>query len=517
MEYEESLKKIAKGAGIIIIGIFLSKILTFFYRIILARMGASDYGLFSLGLAILGMISTIALLGFNTGIVRYVSYYKGKRDMERVKGTIYFILKIMTITILLSMIILLIFPETISVNFFHNKDLAPILRIMAFAIPPAVLSAIFLSLLRAHHNTKDWVYSKLIFENLSKIIITIILLLLGFKIFGVVIAYILSVFGTLLFSFYFVKKKIFSELKNVTSVSPPARELLNYSIPLLFNEIMVLILLWTDTFMIAYFLDVKLTGIYNVVIPIASLMHLFPYALMYLFLPVLTEVHSQDKRSIFKTLYRTITKWIFTVNLIIFSLFILISREFINIFFGSEYTADIFIIFNKEIPISVIALIILSTGFLVNYTTACSKNILIIYKKTKWIAFNMIATAIINILLNFYLIPILGIIGAAIATSVSFMIRSIINTIQAFIITKIQIFRFNFVKVFFSAILSLIIIFVLKNFFKSPEIISLILFSFAFVALYISFLFILRTFEEEDIYILRALRKKLSYMLRKGL
>ena len=82
-DLEDSLKKITKGAGIALIGIIVSKMLGYFYRILVARTDTEVYGLLSIGIAMFSLLSTVSLLGLNNGILRYVAFYKGKEDQER--------------------------------------------------------------------------------------------------------------------------------------------------------------------------------------------------------------------------------------------------------------------------------------------------------------------------------------------------------------------------------------------------------------------------------------------------
>ena len=89
-----ALKKIAKGAGIFSIGLLISKGLAYVYRLIIARIGVEQYGLFSLALAVFGIFITISLLGLSDGVIRFVSFYKGKFDQRRIKGVITSSLKI---------------------------------------------------------------------------------------------------------------------------------------------------------------------------------------------------------------------------------------------------------------------------------------------------------------------------------------------------------------------------------------------------------------------------------------
>jgi len=75
-----AIKSAAKGAGIVFIGIFLSKFLSYLYRAIVARIGPEQYGMLSIGLAVIGIISFFPLCGLDLGVVRFVSFYKGKND-----------------------------------------------------------------------------------------------------------------------------------------------------------------------------------------------------------------------------------------------------------------------------------------------------------------------------------------------------------------------------------------------------------------------------------------------------
>ncbi|MCD6398929.1 MAG: oligosaccharide flippase family protein, partial [Candidatus Aenigmarchaeota archaeon] len=114
---EKVLKTVAKGAGIIFIGMILGYFLGYLTRLIIARyLGAESYGLISLGLAILGFFSTFALLGFLDGIPRFVSYYK---NVERKRSIIIVALKIsLPLSILFSLILFFFSPQ---ISLFFNK------------------------------------------------------------------------------------------------------------------------------------------------------------------------------------------------------------------------------------------------------------------------------------------------------------------------------------------------------------------------------------------------------------
>ena len=326
MEESSYLKKIFSGALIVLIGTFISKILSYGYRVLVGRIGTEEYGLLSLGLAISGSLIVISTLGLNIGVQRYVSYYKGKLDNARIKGIITSSLKILLPLSLSFGFILFILSDQISINFFHNAKLSPILKILAISIPLTVIGDIFLNTIRAFQKIEYEVFTKNLGENFFKLAFTFLFLYLGLGVIGASIAYVIAVFFTFIASLYLVEKKIFPIFKTKVKSIKSNKELLFYSIPLVLNTFVFLVILWTDTIMIGYFKNASDVGIYNAALPTAQLMIVIPNSLVALFLPILTELYAQKKTQMFGSFYKTVTKWIFGINLSFFYL-----ASFLNI------------------------------------------------------------------------------------------------------------------------------------------------------------------------------------------
>jgi len=121
-----SLRKIMKGAGFVLIGTLIGRAFGYGSRLIIARLGADDYGLVALGFAVMSIAATLSLVGTQSGIIRYVSFYKGKEDKGRIKGTI---LSALGMTLPLSVVFAVIVSwqaHLISMHAFHDQALAPI-------------------------------------------------------------------------------------------------------------------------------------------------------------------------------------------------------------------------------------------------------------------------------------------------------------------------------------------------------------------------------------------------------
>ena len=86
MQKREIVDKIALSAMIVFIGMIISKILTYAYRLIVARfLGPEEYGTLTLSLSILYLLIVLSNIAHPSAIVRYASFYKGKNNQEKIQ------------------------------------------------------------------------------------------------------------------------------------------------------------------------------------------------------------------------------------------------------------------------------------------------------------------------------------------------------------------------------------------------------------------------------------------------
>lgn len=508
-DINNSLKKIAKGAGIFSIGLILSKALAYVYRLVIARVGIEQYGLFSIALAVFNILSVISLIGMSEGVIRFVSFYKGRSDQRRIKGIITSALKI-TLPLSIAFAVFLFFASNwIAVTFFHNNELSILFKIFAFGIPLDILRNVFFCSIKGLQKVEYEVYGKSLGENIAKVVLTLIAVYLGYGIISIAIMYVASIFISFILSFYFLEKKVFPIISTKIASIRSDKDLLFYSLPLLFTGFVFMIIQWTDTLMLGNLRTVSEVGLYNVALPTASLLYLFPSAIRALFFPVLSELHAQNKKDVFESVYRTVIKWVLAINSIIFVFLIVFSHQIIRILFGETYVKDKILFFGGTISLSVLALIILSLGMILGELLVPSKDVLMVLKKTKLIFLNTLTGAGLNIVLNYLLIPYYGIIGAAIATGISYFTMAAMVGIEAYLITRINPFTSSCTKVVITALFTLLIMVLFKAY-SITNISYLIITGLSFLIAYFALLLIIKSFDKEDVMIIDSIRQKLG-------
>lgn len=492
MPNHEDIKKIVVGSLIIIIGLFFTKLLNYIFRLIIAKLGPDQYGLFSIGLGVVSFGAIIALMGMDRGMLRFISYYIGIKNNEKIKGTIFFILKFSLISSIIFGLIIFLASPYIASTIFHNKELSIIIKILAFSIPAYVLSEVTLSIIRAFREVKYVVYSKNIFESLSKIILSVIAIYFGYKLFGISIAYVISLVLGFIMAFYFVEKKLFSILNKSIITKYSNKEIFSYSWPLMINNIMELSLIWVDTLLIGYFKTSSDVGIYNAAFPTAMLLTAVPVAILTLFTPTMGKLMGENKINEQKDIFNIISKWIFLVALPLTLFIMFFPKEILKILFGNEYITGY------------IALSILAFGFLISAISFTSRKILEVYKKSKLILINSIIAVLLNIILNIILIKRYGINGAAISSAISFLVYSLIFIIQSSIKLKFKQPIKDYIKILLAGIIASVLIlviskYIIKNFF---------VLLFLFILTYFISIIILKVVNKRELMLIKLISKK---------
>jgi len=507
-DYTKSLRTVVKGAGLVFIGMILSKVFTYAYRIFIARyFGPDDYGIFSIALAVIGLLITFSLLGLPTGVSRFIAEYRAKKDERRVKGVITSALKMVLPTSVFFAFVLLFFSSYIANNIFHEPELTDIFIILSFSLPFTALFGIVSSSFVGFEKIEHRVYSENIFQNLSRLLLIIIFGMVGLGMFGLAWAWTIAAILTFFISLYLLEKHTYPIIKTKIVSIQIKKELLTYSSPLILVGFFGLLIMWTDTLMLGYFIGARGVGIYNAALPTAQLLFIVPDALVSLFLPVITAFYVKRKKREFKHIYNVVTRWIFYINFPLFLLLIFFSKDVLNILFGVQYIAGYK------------ALIILSAGFMI-YKTVPANSVLQMLKKTRHLMYIMFLSTSINIILNYILIQadfdlgfivVGGINGAAIATMFTYITLFVLMFVLSYKFTKAIPFSIKMLKSFVSSISAILFIFIVSRLvFATFSIYIITVLFLLFMFIYILSLLAFKSFDNEDKMIMKEITKRMK-------
>ncbi|HII14819.1 MAG TPA: flippase [Nanoarchaeota archaeon] len=498
--YNTSIKAIARGAGIAFAGMFISKLLTYLFRLVTARYGVENYGFLSLAITVAVFAIAISTLGLEKGIMRYVAYFIEKKQMGKVKGVLLTAFFYSLIFSIILTVCALIGLSWFNQTFFPNikaKEFEMIMRVVLVVVPLQVSMKMLIAAYRAFGKPEYAVYTSNITEGGVKLLLAIVMFLFGFGILGISLAYSLAIFCSVVLGYFLLFKMLPDTVKTIKA-KYVTKELLAYSLPLAFTGIFYSMLTSIDTFMLGYFKGGYIVGIYNAVVPTAQLMFIFPFALLTLFVPILTSLYASKNRDAFRGAYKTVSKWILLFSLLVFGIFLVYSKPLLTALFGPEYASGH------------LALLFLSAGYLFSFFVYVSENMLIVIKKTKVVFYNYIIVSILNIGFNYALIPKYGAEGAAIATGLSYVAWGLLLLYQSKRYAGILPFAPSLKRIIPAYIPVLLIFLVLKPILPVSGIITLVIGSGLFTIAFMMSLLISRSFEREDQVVVASIEQKLG-------
>ena len=498
----QSLQKIAKGTGIIFTGTIIGLLLAFVSRVIIVRyITQSEYGIFSLAFVLLTIFVMISTLGLASGVPRQIAYFRGEKDSKKVSGIVKSSIQIALVASIFSSILLFLLSDIISVKAFHSPELATPLKIFAIAIPFSVFITIFTSIFRGFDRVEPNVYFQNILRNVLLLPLLGIVILFGLSFIGVVYAYLASIALTCIAFAAYAAKKLPSSVKGEknTNADSLRKELLFFSLPLLAVSILGMIMTWTDTLMLGYFKTPDVVGLYNTALPLVNLIPVVLTSMNFLYVPIASQLYSQNLIGELRRNYAILTKWMFALTLPLFLIIFLFPEAVLNILFGTRYIqADT-------------ALQILALGMFVNTFLGPNGATLIITGKTRFLMWTGLIGAIMNIALNIFLIPLFGIIGAAIASASSLAVINVLKSTWLYLLFRIHPFTKNYIKPILTSVLLVFVIFTfVKNRFSVIPFWLLLVLLIIFMGAYGLSILVTKSFDKEDILMLLAIEERLG-------
>jgi O-antigen/teichoic acid export membrane protein len=256
---------------------------------------------------------------------------------------------------------------------------------------------------------------------------------LGFQASGIGWAYVVA-YGVAASAgmFYIVRE---TPLLDMGAAKEPMHwDLLSFSVPMMITAVMQMMFRNLDLFILGYFFESRVVGIYNVSYELGNLITLGLSALGFLFMPLLSELHASNDTREMKEIYGISTKWVFFSSLPLVLLSILRPEFLITFIFGHQYISGSH------------ALSILAIGFLIHGIAGFNGHTLTSIGKTNIIMVDTVVVAILNIILNFVLIPRYSFVGAAIATTLSYAILNLLFSYQLYNRTGIHPFSSTLIR-----------------------------------------------------------------------
>ena len=426
----KGVRTIALGSRWVFIGLFLGYVFEYVSRIIIGRFfGPSEYGIVSLALTFSIVFASFSLLGFQTGVTRYIAIYSDKKQ-EIGRIIIAGIKNIIPISIICSLLLLL-GRDLIVFYFFKNSSATSVVVIFILLIPIIAIAEYFYSCLRGLKLAKYAVLSREVIRRLIVLTCLVIVTIFSIKnLIFVAIAYFMGFAAYMIFSGVWLKRNV-SFTNGNYSGNFKMKELILFSLPLLFSFILKRFGGHIGNIFIGFFRDTKEVGFFSAALPLSNLVSLPLNVLLFMFLPVMSKYWHKEKHEELRIILRTVNNWLFCISGLFFIFFVLYSDLIIIKSFGKEF-----------LPAHS-ALIVLSAGQFFNAICGPTGSFLLAAGKSRKYFMGDFISLILSSILFVFFIPKFGFLGAAYIAAVQLVFLNIIYVTFFYKIVKVNPFTKN--------------------------------------------------------------------------
>lgn len=488
------LKTMTQGGMALLLASAFGNGLSYVFGIVLARLlGPEEFGVYALALSIFNALLLVALLGMDTGVIKFISAHLAVGDAHRARDTGIKVGLIGGVSGLVVGTGLAVLAGPLSVAVYKIPRLDMVLWFFAAMLPLACASAVFVAALQAFQTIRPMIAIKYLWEPISKLTLAGGLVWAGFGLTGVMAALVLTVAVSVVISALTVIRMAGMRTLDVSRWQQDnLKGLLGYCLPLALSNAVGAFTARSDIFILGYQASAQEVGIYLAAFQTSAILALVLGAFDGAVAPMIGGACAQQNRERLEHVYQTAGRLVFIVALPLALIMII-------------FAADILAVFGREFSAGAACLTVLVIGQLLNGVSGTASTVLLMSGRSGLVMKNSIIVGVLLVVAMALLIPVWGILGAAVAASAGLIVINVTRVAQVWWLCAVQPFTWALAKPLAAGSMAAMLVLVMKASVVSSYYPVL---AFVLIALYVGTL-ALFSLEEDDRAVLVTLFNKM--------
>jgi O-antigen/teichoic acid export membrane protein len=482
---------IAGQAGISYAGFLFGQASRFAFNLLVARLlGADALGIYALAIAVIQIAEVLAIAGLDSGVLRFVNVYRN--NPLRQKEVIGSALKTSLFLSLSVALLLLLLSGSIASLLNGSRLLQLVICCYAASIPFNAATMLFGHAMQGFRKLQPKVIATQVISPLLLLLMTLLIHYMSGRDEALLFPFVIAAVG----SFFWIRpylKKITGVASTDIMHAPIDRVMLAYALPFMGVSLLSMMTHWLDIMMLGMFTDTATVGIYHPAARTAGLIRSVLLAFSGIAAPMIAELHSGSENKEIGRIYRMVTRWIVAVVIPAVLLFTLLPGPVLGVFGGRFAEGST-------------VLVLLTMASFLQVCFGLSSTVLAMTGYSRLSLLNALGAFILQVALNFVLIPGMGINGAALATLLVFFVLSAIRLYQIHHLLKINPFGRALWKPLCSGLLTAVLLIALRPWLLSlSEFTGFAAAAFISAGSYTGAMLLLKLEQEEREIILKAL------------
>lgn len=443
----QTTKKHLRGSTLLLVGRIIALMTNFAVQILTVRLlSKSDYGAFAYALQLASLGASIAVFGLDKTSTRFLPIYLEKKDYNKLFGAMFMMVGTILSLGFFLVILVLGVRELLAQSFISDQLALSLLMILVFLSPMDALDSLLMGMFAIFSSPQSIFFRKYVLGPGLKFGVVLLLIFWGRDAYLLAWGYLMaSILGVVLYSGILIrhlrKSDLFQHL-DIQHIQFPVREIFGFSIPLLSSDLVFLLRSSLPVIMLGYFSSTIDVASFRAVVPVARLNLVVIQSFTFLFMPMAARMFAREDRKGINDLYWQSAMWIAVITFPIFITTFSLAQPLTLLLFGIRYAN------------SGIIMALLAFGYYFNAALGFNADTLRIYGKVRYIIMIDLLVVIISLVLNLWLIPQYGALGAAIAVCGTLVVHNIFNHAGLKFIAEIKLFQWRYLRVYLSIALS---------------------------------------------------------------
>lgn len=413
---ESHVSRMARGGGLNLVGALVQQGSLFMVMAILAHgLGRADVGRYSEMWSLLSLLGLLSLAGFRSGLTRFVAVFLAENDPSRVRGTIRLGMGITVVGSAVIAALLAIFAPAVA-DYFHDPGLVTAVRLTALILPATTFSDAALAATQGWRSQRAFALIGRILDPLSMLgLIGLSVLLIG-NLTAALTALVFSSWSTATWSAVALLRRV-RTVPRARPIMEPQR-IFSFSMISWLSALAATGLIWAGTIILGNLTDPASVGVFNVATRLVNLAVFVMAPITTSFTPHMAHLHHVGETDEAARAYGNATRWILFLSAPAFIMLIVLPSQMLA-FFGHDFRTGASVT------------MILAAGQVI---AAAAGPCGVVLNQSGRIVLSLvdnIGVLVLNVALDFAIIPSHGIVGAAVAWSVSLIAVNITKLLQA--------------------------------------------------------------------------------------
>lgn len=447
------LKKGLSGIVFILFASLLANFVGYLTRAILARnIPLADFGLFYAVYSFIMLLLLFVNLGYGSAMVKFLAAHKAKKDYEGIGFLTAFSSTIRIGFAVFYGVLIFLLADWLATGFFQAPQAVLVLQIFAVILVVFTVNKIFGNIFNGfQHMGKLAVYR--FSEKALFFVFVMLFLYLGpwegaeLPTYALLAAFVgLATLSILLFiptfKYFAIPKRYNKRL---------GRRMTGFAFSSLLIALGTMIIGYIDTLILTFYRPLEEVGIYNAVLPTIIMLAFVGKSVFNVFFPMVAELWEKGLRDKLNVGIRLIHRYSALVVMPMMLVFLVFPELVLNLLFGAEYVQG------------ALAMQILSIGIIFFTIATIDQGTLSGIGKPQEVTKIIAIASVFNIFSNLALIPAYGINGAAVTTTLSYLLMMVLISFKMNKLVGITIDLRVLLKIFLAGAVFVAIVTLLKK------------------------------------------------------